>query len=305
MIGFPNRGSFYNEIEVMAKYIHDISRKCYWPAIKWIGSKRVQAESIIRYFPSFIDTYYEPFCGGCFVLMNLLKSKDHHVGKCICSDINGDLIDLFNTLKNDPKGLTDEYSRMWEEMHSLSDVQDRKSYFEIVRTEFNQTRSPYCFFFLMKTCTNGVPRYNRWGEYNSTFHLSREGMKPKTLDKIVVCWNRLLTENDVEFKRCDYRKMFDAVEEDNFMYLDPPYEITRSTGRYFGDLDYYDLFDRIRCLNGKGVKYALSFSPKNRELMVPEDIYVDRFEIRNNNFGYRRTVLNKGSDETYESLYLN
>lgn len=31
------------------------------PAVKWSGSKRSQAEEIIKLFPKEIDTYYEPF----------------------------------------------------------------------------------------------------------------------------------------------------------------------------------------------------------------------------------------------------
>ena len=34
----------------------------YEPVIKWSGSKRSQAEQILKYFPREIDTYYEPFC---------------------------------------------------------------------------------------------------------------------------------------------------------------------------------------------------------------------------------------------------
>ena len=44
----------------------------YEPVIKWSGSKRSQAEQILRHFPNEIDTYYEPFCGGASVLRRLL-----------------------------------------------------------------------------------------------------------------------------------------------------------------------------------------------------------------------------------------
>ena len=207
------------------------------PVIKWIGSKRIQSGDIVQYFPDYIDTYYEPFCGGCSVLFQLLNSPSHIVNRFVCSDINGDLIDLWNTIKRDPDGLFNEYTRMWEEMHALEDIQDRKKYFEMVREEFNQTRSPYCFFFLMRTCTNGIPRYNKYGNFNNTFHLTREGIKPKRLKKVLYEWSTMLNENNVLFKRCDYRTMLDAMGLDDFTYLDPPYEMTRSTGKYFGKID--------------------------------------------------------------------
>ena len=41
----------------------------FQPVIKWSGSKRSQCEDILEYFPQTINTYYEPFCGGCSMLM--------------------------------------------------------------------------------------------------------------------------------------------------------------------------------------------------------------------------------------------
>lgn len=273
--------------------------------IKWIGSKRVQSEEIIQFFPKFIDTYYEPFCGGCSVLFQLLKSPDHFVNQCVCSDINGDLIDLWNTVKRDPDGLFAEYKRMWEEMHSLVEIQDRKKYFEMVREEFNQTRSPYCFFFLMRTCTNGIPRYNKYGNFNNTFHLTREGIKPDRLKKVLDEWSQLLNERNVTFKRCDYRAVLDELGPDDFAYLDPPYMMTRSTGKYFGKIDYLDLFDRLRLLNDKGIKFGLSYDSSSEELTVPDDCYENRADILSRNSGYRRTLLKMDSKDVYESLYIN
>ena len=252
--------------------------------VKWIGSKRIQSGEIVQYFPNFIDIYYEPFCGGCSVLFQLLKSPDHYVNRCVCSDINGDLIDLWNTVKRDPDGLFTEYTRMWTEMNVLEDRLDKKKYFEMVRDEFNQTRSPYCFFFLMRTCTNGIPRYNKYGNFNNTFHITRDGIKPKRLKKVLYVWSEVLNEHNVVFKRCDYRMMMEAVGLDDFVYLDPPYEMTRSTGKYFGNVDYNDMFDRLAILNDRGIKFALSFDAKD-DLIIPGYCYENHIDIVSKNAG--------------------
>ena len=273
--------------------------------VKWIGSKRIQSEQIIQYFPSFIDTYYEPFCGGCSVLFQLLNSPNHSVNRCVCSDINGDLIDLWNTIKRDPDGLYDEYVRMWTEMNQFEDKQDRRKYFEMVREEFNQTRSPYCYFFLLRTCTNGIPRYNKYGQFNNTLHLTRDGSLPKRIKKIIDRWSKMLNENNVEFRRCDYRTVLDEMEEDDYAYLDPPYKMTRSTGKYFGKIDYQDMIDRLRMLKDRGVRFSLSFDSVDENLIVPDDCYENQINIESRNSGYRRTLLRMNSKDTYESLYTN
>lgn len=275
------------------------------PVIKWIGSKRIQSGEIVQYFPNLIDTYYEPFCGGCSVLFQMLRSDDIFVNRCVCSDINGDLIDLWNTVKRDPDGLFDEYSRMWSEMQSIESRPDKKRYFEIVRDEFNQTRSPYCFFFLMRTCTNGIPRYNKYGEFNNSFHITRDGIKPKRLKPVLYNWSKMLNKHNVLFKRCDYRMMLDAMGLDDFAYLDPPYEMTRSTGKYFGKIDYNDMFDRLRIMNDRGIRFALSFDSDGEDLIVPGDCYENHINIVSKNAGYRKTLLKLDNKDVYESLYVN
>jgi len=72
------------------------------PVIKWSGSKRGQSEKIVSYFPKEINIYYEPFLGGGSVMFQLLNTLDIKVNKYFCSDINGDLIDLWNIIKEKP-----------------------------------------------------------------------------------------------------------------------------------------------------------------------------------------------------------
>ena len=68
----------------------------FQPVIKWSGSKRSQSEEIVKRIPrKEYDTYYEPFCGGCSILFQLLHS-DIKFNKYICSDENEGWINLLN-----------------------------------------------------------------------------------------------------------------------------------------------------------------------------------------------------------------
>lgn len=276
--------------------------------IKWIGSKRVQSEEIIRYFPEYIDTYYEPFCGSCAVMYQFLKSEDHFANKVVCSDINGDLIDLWNTIKKDSEGLFDEYTRMWNEMNSLPKPSIKKEYFEMIREEFNQTRSPYLFFFLMRTCTNGIPRYNRFGHFNNTFHLTRNGIQPKILKKMLFDWRDTIDNENIIFKKCDYKEILNETVPGDFLYLDPPCELTRSSGKYFGRIDHMELFSKLRMLNNQDIQWALSWDGNDNTpdyVIVPDDCYENKVSINSCNFGYRLTLQNMNNSGVFESLYIN
>jgi DNA adenine methylase len=134
------------------------------PAVKWSGSKRKQAEEIINRMPREIGTYYEPFCGGCSVLRRMLSSKEHHVNAFVCSDANPDLIDLWNAIRDCPVFIVHKYTQMWKELNKDNDIGRKKDYFNQVRERFNAIRSPQDFLFIMRTTTNGMPRYNKDGK---------------------------------------------------------------------------------------------------------------------------------------------
>ena len=135
----------------------------FQPVIKWSGSKRSQSIEIISHFPNEINTYYEPFCGGASVLRALLESSIK-VNRYVCSDINKDLINLWLTIKTSYEKLYEDYNRMWTEMSFLETQLQKQMYYNRVRERYNQLHIPSDFFFLNRTCYNGLIRYNQKGQ---------------------------------------------------------------------------------------------------------------------------------------------
>jgi DNA adenine methylase len=252
-----------------------------------------------------MGTYYEPFCGGCSVLYQLMVSDEKFARDFVCSDTNPDLIDLWNVVKDNPEELFDEYSRMWSKMQSIDNKGMKRAYFEEIRNEFNKTRNPMLFFFIMRTCTNGIPRYNKHKEFNGTLHLTRDGIKPKRLQPVIMDWSELLNVNEVTFRCCDYKDIFEEVEEGDFLYLDPPYDNTR-INRYFGRVVFDDFFNQLRLLNTMDIKFVLSFDGKsNGSLVVPIDCYINKVYIDSKNSSFRRTKEGMTNKDVFESLYWN
>ena len=270
------------------------------PVIKWSGSKRSQAENILTYFPKEIDTYYEPFCGGASVLRRLLSS-DIKVNRYICSDLNSGLIDLWNEIINNPKRVSSYYKKLWNELNKDDDKQRKKEYFATVRERYNREHNPLDFMFIMRTTTNGMPRYNRDGEFKNSFHVTRNGIIPETLEKIIYEWSELLNKNKVEFMACSYDEI--KPKENDFMYLDPPYANTK--GMYYGTIDYEKLWNWLRNLP---CKYALSFDgisgKEDNTWNVPEDVYSRHEYLLNGNSSFKRTIGKSNDSIVYESLYL-
>ena len=270
------------------------------PVIKWSGSKRSQAENILTYFPKEINTYYEPFCGGASVLRRLLSS-DIKVNRYVCSDLNSGLIDLWNEIVNNPERVSSYYNRLWNELNVDDDKQRKKEYFATVRERYNREHNPLDFMFIMRTTTNGMPRYNRDGEFNNSFHVTRNGIVPETLEKIIYEWSELLNKNKVEFIACSYDEI--KPKENDFVYLDPPYANTK--GMYYGTIDYEKLWNWLRNLP---CKYALSFDgisgEEDNTWNVPQDVYSRHEYLLNGNSSFKRTIGKSNNSIVYESLYL-
>lgn len=273
----------------------------FQPAIKWSGSKRSQANEIITYFPKEIDIYYEPFCGGASVLRALLES-DIKVNTYVCSDINRDLINLWNEIKLNPIGISEVYKKRWHELNDKDDDKERKKrYFEYVRELYNREHKPYDFFFILRTTVNGMPRYNRKGEFNNAFHVTRNGMLPEKVEQILLEWSKLLIDNDVKFFHSDYKQVWPA--ENDFMYLDPPYAGTK--GMYFGGFNNQELFEWLRKQEcGWVMSYDGISGGEDNTYNVPEELYSEHIYIKSGKSSFRRLIGKSNACVVYESLYI-
>lgn len=271
------------------------------PVIKWSGSKRSQAEEIIKYFPKEIDTYYEPFIGGGSMMRTLIDDDTIKVKSIVCSDINEDLINLWNCIKNDFEGVYFHYKTLWNELNKDENKERKKEFFNTIRARYNKERNPLDFMFIMRTTTNGMPRYNSNGEFNNSFHITRDGIIPDKLYKILEEWSYKLNKKNVKFIVSDYKDI--TPQENDFIYMDPPYANTK--GMYFGGIDNEKLFDYIRNLK---CKFALSFDGKSGNVDntydVPKDIYDKHIYIKSGNSSFKRVIGKSNDSIVYESLYL-
>lgn len=278
----------------------------FQPIIKWSGSKRSQCEEILKYFPNDIDIYYEPFCGGCSMLMGLINSNIN-VNRYECSDINEDLINLWNCIKYTPNEIYLKYNELWNELNKDDAVERKRKYFEEQRSLYNKTHDPFIFFFIMRTTTNGMPRYNNKGEFNNSFHLTRNGIEPQRLLPILTEWSDKLKRNNVNFLHRSYESIVDFVKPDDYVYMDPPYFNTK--GMYFGKIDFDKFFETLSILCDKNIKYSLSFDGKSGNIDntfdLPINCYKQHFYIKSGNSSFKRYIGNDKTAIVYESLYVN
>jgi DNA adenine methylase len=259
--------------------------------LKWSGSKRKQARTIIKFIPKH-TRYVEPFLGGGALLF-------HNASNALASDIYQPLIDFWNLVQKAPNELIDDYSQQWERLQL-----DLPAYFYVVRDRFNSTKDAKDLNFLLRTCVNGIVRFNDKGEFNNSFHLSRKGMNPKLFSNNVRIWSEQI--KGVEFSCCDYEATLNRCKKGDFVYFDPPY--LGSKNRYIDDLDFDRLIKNLENLNLREVKWALSFDgsrgDKDLSADIDNSIFKRKVMISNGHSAVKR-VLNGPLEEVHESLYLN
>lgn len=264
------------------------------PVIKWTGSKRGQAERIVRTFPKNVSVYREPFLGGGHVLGHALQVEAFQAEKYVGSDISEPLIKIWRLVKNEPLKLFEDYRKHW------SKFQDNKDYYYKVREEFNSTRDPKLFLFLTRTCYNGLIRFNSDREFNTSVHIDRPGINPPDLYNVILKWHRLFKRHTVEFKQVEYFDI-NATEKD-WCYLDPPYFDTESI--YHGGIETEKFYEWLRNLS---CGFAFSFDGKTesgeQEVFVPEDIYDEHKLLDSSKSSFRK--LKQKDERVYESLYLS
>lgn len=216
------------------------------------------------------------------------------------SDIIPELIELWNLIKQDPQYVAEEYRIRWNLLQqSGPDV-----YYKI-RNDLNRTKNCLDFLFITRTCVNGMIRYNSDGEFNNSFHLSRPGINPATLSKILLQWSNVIKK--FEFLNVDYHECLAETRKGDFVFLDPPYGGTkdRYTHAEFSLSDFYDELER---LNSIGAHWMLTFDGSSGERVYnfapPSELYQHKFCVNTGSSAFSK-VIDKKKDVISESVYLN
>ena len=262
------------------------------PLIKWTGSKRSTARTIASYAPPH-RRYLEPFLGGGSLLYLMAGPRT------VATDIYDPLIQLWLLIRDNPDEVITDYTRQWQSLQA-----DLPDYYYNVRERFNQDPNPLDLNFLTRTCVNGIIRFNKNGEFNNSFHLSRKGMQPQRFTSVVNKWHRVI--QNVDFRCSDYQDTLSRADEHDFVYLDPPYAGNRM--RYTANLELDRFFQQLEDLNQRNVKWALSFDGHrgNSEVAntIPPELYRRGLLIKSGN-SPTGTVLNGPVEAVHEALYMN
>ena len=217
------------------------------PFIKWVGGKGQLIEQLEALLPADFSgrgnvTYIEPFVGGGAMLFYMLQ-KYPNIKSAVINDINPDLTLCYQVVRDNPTELVKSLDAIQTEYHALRTEEERKIFFLNKRDRFNtksldSIENCTLFFFLNRTCFNGLYRVNKAGKFNVPFG---KYSTPTICDADTIYADSELLQK-VEILTGDFEQTFVKINGNTFFYFDPPYRPLSNTSS-FNDYSKEDFND--------------------------------------------------------------
>ncbi len=248
------------------------------PFIKWAGGKSQLLLDMRKNYPEelgkTINKYCEPFVGGGALLFDILSN--YKIEAILINDINPELTNTYLQIKTNIDDLVKELCLIQNQYWQL-EIEARKEFYYEKRNRFNYLKvngnedvnieKASLFIFLNKTCFNGLFRVNKKGLFNVPIG-SYKNPLICDIDNLTSI-NKLL--QNVTIKCGDYKKCIDFIDENTFVYIDPPYRPLTETASFnsysetnFNDKEQIELGNFVDKITLKKAKVIVSNSdPKN------------------------------------------
>jgi len=269
------------------------------PFVKWAGGKTQLIDEIDNVIPCYFKqnrfTYIEPFVGGGSVLFWILQK--YPVREAIINDINADLINSYNVIKDNVDVLISILKEWEKHYHSLADKPELKNkYYYLKREQFNTRKSDRIvhaalFIFLNRTCFNGLYRVNSKNEFNVPIGSYK---KPMICDEENL---RLVSQllKKVTILQGDFEETLKFAKKDTLFYFDPPYRPLNDTSNFnsytqngFDDKEQIRLRNFCKKIDKLGHQWILSNSDV-KNINSNDNFFDDLYE----NFCIKRVLARR------------
>lgn len=190
------------------------------PVIKWVGGKTQllkELKEIIIPVLKEDSYYYEPFCGGAALALDLEHKNT------ILNDLNSELINMYRVIKHKPEELI-------AELKCFQNSHNAEFYYHIrnldrtdVLSKMSDVVKAARTIYLNKTCFNGLYRVNSKGQFNSPIGRTSSGKTPDIVQEDLI---REMSKflKTVQFHNGDYRECLVHAKNGDVVFFDPPYD---------------------------------------------------------------------------------
>ena len=259
--------------------------------IKWAGSKERLKERLKANMPASFnpktDLLVEGFLGGGSLFFDIAPTN------ALLIDGSTELMNVYKLLKTDPQSLIDALKGFSDNHYALETQEGREALYYQIREQdrthgydfYSDIHKAARLLYLMRTCFNGLPRWNSQGQFNCPWG---------KYEKPDICNEQLLLDAHMgligaslfcgDFLSCGInlinqkRKALKLQSRNVFVYLDPPYqtEVEKDSFTAYGAYQFREkeqriLAERYRELDRLGYRVMLSnsYTPLIKELYAP------------------------------------
>jgi DNA adenine methylase len=181
------------------------------PPLKWAGGKRWLVPKVASIWEQHRQKrYVEPFCGGLAMALGLRPEC------ALLNDINPHLINFYSQIQNGLK-LTIEMANDEQLFYAHRDRFNRM----IEQSQDQTSTAAELFYFLNRTCFNGLCRFNQSGEFNVPFGTY------KSINYVSDFHQYQSLFAGWKFTNLDLSAL--PIQKDDFIYADPPYDVEFTT----------------------------------------------------------------------------
>jgi DNA adenine methylase len=226
--------------------------------LRYPGGKAKVLDAIFERFPEHFLEFREPFVGGGSVFLAVRQKFPQ--ARVWINDLNLDLIAFWQTVQTNCAGLTTEVRRIKETEH------DGRALFERFRSSLNEDLTQFeravRFFVLNRITFSGTVDSGGYSEQSFQGRFTHSSID--RVEEISVLMQ------GVRITNLDYREAIQAVGQDVFIFLDPPYFSATKSKLYGKKGDLHIGFDHV--------EFALEMRQCPHRWLITYD---DCIEIRN------------------------
>lgn len=278
--------------------------------LNYIGGKHKLLSQIIPLFPKKTRKFVDLFCGGCNVGINVDAEN------IIFNDNLSFLIELYKSFQANENQIVLNHvvSRIKQFNLSLTNA----SGYLALRELYNKEKNPLDLFVLVAYSFNHQIRFNNSHQFNNPFGRNRSSFNSRMKENLIKFLNAIHSKN-VQFSCRNFDEFdYSILDQDDFIYCDPPYLIT--TGTYndgkrgftgWSENEERNLLELLKNLNDRKIKFALSNVTEHKGLsndllknwISENEFYVSYLNKDYSNSNYQ--VKNRNPNLTIEVLVTN
>ncbi|MCD8310180.1 MAG: Dam family site-specific DNA-(adenine-N6)-methyltransferase [Prevotellaceae bacterium] len=279
----------------------------------YVGDKYKLIKEIKTHFPDKIGRFVEPFVGGGSVFLNV------DAREFILNDIDSYVIALHKYLCNQSRksdlffenlfNIIDDYGLSCSFHNDIVPVELKtrypKTYFAKynknayikLRTDYNQSdRSDISVLYILLIYGfNRMLRFNRFNDFN--LPVGNVDFNKNVYDALKRYFEIVSVKQPKWFNE-DFRTFLNDInwQEDDFVYLDPPYLITFSEyNKLWNEDTEADLLSFLDRMNGMNVKFAISnvthYKGKTNDSFLSWARQYNSYPIKSNYISYHDNTI--------------